>query len=95
MTVRDYGKESYSSVSLPVTALRTSCVVTGKRMNKLCFKLLGGEPSPPHTHKCMKCLKMFLEMKLYVTGMSFNGLIDLERNMFEMYNGNSKFSFCN
>jgi len=39
MTVRDYGKESYSSVSLPITALHTSCVVTGMRMNKLCFKL--------------------------------------------------------
>lgn len=47
-----------------------------------------------HTHKCKKCLNPFLEMKLYVTGMSFNGLTDSERNMFEMYTGNSQFSFC-
>ena len=33
----------------------------------------------------MKCLKLFLEIELYVTGMSFNGVTDSERNMFEMY----------
>ena len=80
MTTRDHTKESASSISSSKAPPLTSCIflcwhVTVKADTKLVSNF------GKQLHKNMKCLNLFMKIKLYFVCISSNGLKDWERNM--------------